>query len=981
MAFSPSLSPNLSPQSQTPPAYGGNDIRFDATHGQIIVGQDRYNISILGQAAKAPFTKEQLAEVTTLIKNLFVSVDYHFSDLDGVIIGREDIFKEGQQHKAIESIKTEELFQKIDTLVQQSMPVATPSNPLPSQSSHQAVADFGDEPEKKNLFPLSNLSEPPSLHSEIADEQNPQTQPPLEKRTQNNPKQTLSPAPEELPEVKEEATSLTVEDTSNQQAEKVSISVKESWNLRKWIQLDGAKLLDSFSSLLQALKQKFTSITLPKFPSFWKKEETNLPKMEQSAAKTIVASGPIITSSQNQPSIKENPDFNIQTIPPDQAIGAIFIKVVKAPDDVSFKNQSILSELINELANVETQLANNQKARIQDQKLVFKSRKRGLKATKHVGTSNASKKAVSYMLDKMMLAMTELRKLDPTSSPFKESYREIDQQIKGIMTSKWYQAVLNADDELKKRDTATLQALAGLSPELLTEKYLSKEDIFAKAIDPMETPFKKTFLLGYRSLFMPSESKNINDELLNGAMSARFLMELHKHFKQAPDNHQKISFLNLLSEWVNDPTLHGGDVQKALVQNVLKTIIEDAKLVFPVQVKEIEDKLNTKAVKFPHYDKLQPSKTRGFFLTSLGLINGESVKDRYTALDRDSRINLLVDDLTTYSTMLFQNISLQELCKCGWSKEQKADSSPNVLALIRFSNNLTNYVAHQILLEDPKRQSEMIRFCLDTAKKCHENGDFNSAQAILAAFQAPHIHRFPIVEEILKDYKSITTPYYSSEKNFKLLKDEINKQKVQDKPFIPPLGLFLTDITFLEDGNPDTNSNGQFNQFKIKKLAEIYGTIADQQKKLELPLSETGNISLNSDIHVQIAEFDRQVGFDFSIKKDDDAWKNQEYFISQLIHQPKDWRKPQIVGKFFALTPTLQASLMPYFIKAFNQMTIQEKVTELNKLPQDKQMDLFLDQPKVKKAFIKQIKNLEAEAKLFIANSPHEKIKEWSKAS
>jgi hypothetical protein len=59
--------------------------------------------------------------------------------------------------------------------------------------------------------------------------------------------------------------------------------------------------------------------------------------------------------------------------------------------------------------------------------------------------------------------------------------------------------------------------------------------------------------------------------------------------------------------------------------------------------------------------------------------------------------------------------------------------------------------------------------------------------------------------------------YISREKNFQNIRFAIQKLK---PPAIPYIGLYLTDLTFIEDGNPKY-VNGKINFIKCRKFADV----------------------------------------------------------------------------------------------------------------------------------------------------------------
>lgn len=161
---------------------------------------------------------------------------------------------------------------------------------------------------------------------------------------------------------------------------------------------------------------------------------------------------------------------------------------------------------------------------------------------------------------------------------------------------------------------------------------------------------------------------------------------------------------------------------------------------------------------------------------------------------------------------LFRNIRFRELLAVRWTKSSKHTESPNVLAMISFTNNFVNWVVTEILkCEDLKTRSVTISRFVTIAKICvKQYNNFNAAMEILSALRSSSIFRLKnswslIPNNIWDDFEEIVT-LFESDSNYKTYR---NALECVVPPCVPYLGRYLSELLFINekygDKIPDTN--------------------------------------------------------------------------------------------------------------------------------------------------------------------------------
>jgi len=183
--------------------------------------------------------------------------------------------------------------------------------------------------------------------------------------------------------------------------------------------------------------------------------------------------------------------------------------------------------------------------------------------------------------------------------------------------------------------------------------------------------------------------------------------------------------------------------------------------------------------------------------------------------------------MTIIDFEIFTKIEPKECLNSNWSKGNQKTKAPNIYQITQLFNQVSSWVGTTICkLSDVKERVECIENFIDVAMGLWELNNFNGVFAVTAGLGLSPVYR------LKKSWQSVSE---ESLKNFDKLKDSMsgksafaairNRIKQVKPPCIPYIGVYLTDLTFIEDGNPKM-INGKINFFRS---ACFSGVIRDMQ--------------------------------------------------------------------------------------------------------------------------------------------------------
>eukprot|EP01133_Synstelium_polycarpum_P017183 gene17183-20472_t len=165
----------------------------------------------------------------------------------------------------------------------------------------------------------------------------------------------------------------------------------------------------------------------------------------------------------------------------------------------------------------------------------------------------------------------------------------------------------------------------------------------------------------------------------------------------------------------------------------------------------------------------------------------------------------IAQQLSLIDFSIFKEIEARELLNQNFNKPKMKYRAPNIMRMINRFNQFSFWVAMLILLEGKKdKRLKVFEKLLEIAKHLLKLNNFNTLMSLVAGLNMSPIHRLKKTKKKLSSSALATFTecerVFSSKKSFKNYRDLIS---VTNAPCIPYLGINLTDLTFIEDGNPD----------------------------------------------------------------------------------------------------------------------------------------------------------------------------------
>ncbi|KAH3743003.1 Ras guanine nucleotide exchange factor Q [Pelomyxa schiedti] len=182
---------------------------------------------------------------------------------------------------------------------------------------------------------------------------------------------------------------------------------------------------------------------------------------------------------------------------------------------------------------------------------------------------------------------------------------------------------------------------------------------------------------------------------------------------------------------------------------------------------------------------------------------------------------------------IFRTIQAKEMFSLSWSKKDKELKSPNLLAMIHKFNTISNWVSLSICRETVlKKRLSIVKRFTRVLEELIKLNNMNAVFEISSGLSSSSVSRLKITWAEFKDsnktldkVSNLTSPTG----NFAAYRETIRRA---NPPCIPYLGVYLSDLTFIEEGNPDTTEAGLVNYCKFAMVA---GVIQELQRYQQQP--------------------------------------------------------------------------------------------------------------------------------------------------
>ncbi|KAJ2691653.1 hypothetical protein GGH99_002261 [Coemansia sp. RSA 1285] len=210
----------------------------------------------------------------------------------------------------------------------------------------------------------------------------------------------------------------------------------------------------------------------------------------------------------------------------------------------------------------------------------------------------------------------------------------------------------------------------------------------------------------------------------------------------------------------------------------------------------------------------------------------------------------LARQFTLIDSNLFNKVRPIECLKTAWSRKPgdpktcnglNTEIAVNVKAMSTLSTQTTLWVTANILLEhEIKRRAVVIKYFISFAEQCRILNNFNTLMSVLGALTSVPVERLTrtwqaVQQKALGTYNQLKQ-IMRTDRNFAEYRDSLHSC---NPPAIPFVGVYLQDLTFIEDGNDDVIPNTNARLINFAKRQRTAGTIRDLQQFQNVPYNLT----------------------------------------------------------------------------------------------------------------------------------------------
>nr|XP_035923348.1 ras-specific guanine nucleotide-releasing factor 2 isoform X8 [Halichoerus grypus] len=192
----------------------------------------------------------------------------------------------------------------------------------------------------------------------------------------------------------------------------------------------------------------------------------------------------------------------------------------------------------------------------------------------------------------------------------------------------------------------------------------------------------------------------------------------------------------------------------------------------------------------------------------------------------------LAEQITLLDHIVFRSIPYEEFLGQGWMKLDKNERTPYIMKTSQHFNDMSNLVASQIMnYADVSSRTVAIEKWVAVADICRCLHNYNGVLEITSALNRSAIYRLKKTwAKVSKQTKALMDKLQktvSSEGRFKNLRETL---KNCNPPAVPYLGMYLTDLAFIEEGTPNFTEEGLVNFSKMRMISHIIREIRQFQQ-------------------------------------------------------------------------------------------------------------------------------------------------------
>ncbi|TUH89299.1 Ras-specific guanine nucleotide-releasing factor 1 [Bagarius yarrelli] len=192
----------------------------------------------------------------------------------------------------------------------------------------------------------------------------------------------------------------------------------------------------------------------------------------------------------------------------------------------------------------------------------------------------------------------------------------------------------------------------------------------------------------------------------------------------------------------------------------------------------------------------------------------------------------IAEQLTLLDHLFFKVIPYEEFFGQGWMKNDKNEKTPYIMTTTKHFNDVSNLIASEILrCEDMNTRVAVMEKWVAVADICRCLHNYNAVLEITSSLNRSAIFRLKKTWlKVSKQTKTVIDKLQklvSSEGRFKNLREAL---KNCDPPCVPYLGMYLTDLAFIEEGTPNYTEDNLVNFSKMRMISHIIREIRQFQQ-------------------------------------------------------------------------------------------------------------------------------------------------------
>uniref|UniRef100_A0A8C9WDX7 Ras protein specific guanine nucleotide releasing factor 1 n=1 Tax=Scleropages formosus TaxID=113540 RepID=A0A8C9WDX7_SCLFO len=279
--------------------------------------------------------------------------------------------------------------------------------------------------------------------------------------------------------------------------------------------------------------------------------------------------------------------------------------------------------------------------------------------------------------------------------------------------------------------------------------------------------------------------------------------------------------LNVLRHWVSK---HSQDFEsntelKRKVISFLDEVIHDPELLTQER-KAAANIIRTLTQEDPGDNQISPEE-----MTQLSQGGKAEPFECHSALE-------IAEQLTLLDHLVFKVIPYEEFFGQGWMKNDKNERTPYIMKTTKHFNDISNLIATEILRsEEVNTRVAVVEKWVAVADICRCLHNYNAVLEITSSLNRSSIFRLKKTWlKVSKQTKAVIDKLQklvSSEGRFKNLREAL---KNCDPPCVPYLGMYLTDLAFIEEGTPNYTEDNLVNFSKMRMISHIIREIRQFQQ-------------------------------------------------------------------------------------------------------------------------------------------------------